>query len=216
NGRDRKNSCIRREPGRERRRRSLLARERGEGSLPGLHRMTAATGLAPVGRRLLHKLGGTLPFSAPTGLVPVERRLLHKKGLTERLAPTGLVPVERRLLGWRRDCLVFKPPLHRDEPGGGGDGASHALVHKPALHRGEPGGGDRRSKRPSGAETHAPPGRARWGAGATGLICDHDAEATVARRAASAFFFASRRSSAALTNPLNSGWACVGFDLNSG
>src|SRR5262245_41755317 len=79
------------------------------------------------------------PSLAPTGLAPVEQRLLHKRFLAQRPAPTGLGPVER----W----LLLKP-----------------LVPKPALHRGEPGGGrSRKGACRACAQTHSPPGRARWG-----------------------------------------------------
>ena len=98
------------------------------------------TGLAPVGRWLVHKkeLAARL---APTGLAPVERGFVHRKGgFSPFSAPTGLAPVERRLLHQRSDRLVFKPPLHRGEPGGGVCPRKSSLVHKPSVHQDEPGG----------------------------------------------------------------------------
>jgi len=43
-------------------------------------------------------------------------------------------------------------------------GSLPLLVHKPLLHRCKPGGDDRRKAHIPCAETHALPGRARWGA----------------------------------------------------
>src|SRR5262249_4119754 len=43
----------------------------------GFARRSPPTGLAPVGRRFLHKNDGH-PFSAPTGLAPVERGLTQQ------------------------------------------------------------------------------------------------------------------------------------------
>src|SRR5262249_15912631 len=59
------------------------------------------------------------------------------------VVPTGLAPVER-WLGHPR-------------------AANDALVQKSPLHRGKPGGGEQREAHPSCAQSHAPPGQARWG-----------------------------------------------------
>jgi len=84
--------------------------------------------------------------SAPTELVSVERALLHQTQRGAFPAPTELVSVERGLGDKRR-----------------GGGRTATPVQKPSLHRDEPGGGGTMGPAVTCAETHAPPGRARWG-----------------------------------------------------
>src|SRR6266540_1595035 len=138
---------------------------------------SAPTGLVPVEGRLVHQKGGH-PFSAPTGLAPVERGFVHQRvacpfGRPHRPRP-GRGGACAAALGERRTApLVHKPPLHRDKPGGGGEGRAPPFLCRSlrstgaspvgAVRRAQARWGRRREPRPSGAEASTPPGQARWG-----------------------------------------------------